>query len=192
MGMGSTKAIFAALICVLCASLLFSFPVSAQGTSSSPADLADNEKVIYALPDIGSISPENPLFIFKRVRDGILLALPQDTETKTRLLIQMSDKYTVYADKLAHLSKTQRSLEMFQTTLGYQSTIIELFREESKKPDTHTNKAMDDLRYTALQSNIKQAETLRSLIDDIPTSEQSAFVELLEKNMQLRKKLQGI
>lgn len=188
--MGSTKVILSATICIFCTSFLLLSSVYAQGASSRPADLVNNEKVIYELPDVGSISPENPLFIFKRVRDELLLALPQDTITRARLLVQLSDKYNVYADKLAHLSKIQRSTQMFETAIGYLSTTSDLLKEERKKTNTESSKALTDLHYIALQSNIKQAEILRSLIDDVPTSEQPALVELLEKNMQLRKKLQ--
>ena len=192
MDMGSPRNFFGFVFCALCASLIFSPLIFAQGVSSRPADLVNNEKVIYELPDTGSITPENPLFIFKQIRDGVMLALPQDSHARMRTLIQLGDKYTVYAEKLAHLSKTQRSIHTFQTAMTYQSTMIDILKEESKKQNQEGDAECTELRYIATQSNIKQAEMIRLLIDDLSASEQPAYVQLLDKNMQLRKKLQGI
>jgi len=192
MDMGSPRNFFGFVICAFCASLIFSPLLFAQGVSSRPADLVNNEKVIYELPDTGSITPDNPLFIFKQIRDGVKLALPQDSHVRMKTLIQFGDKYTVYAEKLAHLSKSQRSIQTFQTAMTYQSTMIDILKEESKKSDKEGDKECTEIRNTAIQSNIKQAEMIRLLIDDLSASEQPAYVQLLDKNMQLRKQLQGI
>jgi hypothetical protein len=192
MDMGSSRKFLGLIISAFCAIVFFLPPIFAQDVSTRPADLVNNEKVIYTLPDVGSISPDNPLFFLKQIRDGVVLALPQDPLDRIRTLIQFGDKYTVYAEKLAHLSKTQRSVETFQTAMNYQSTMIDLLKEESRKPNRKEDQTYGELRNIAHQSNIKQAEMIRLLIDDVSISEQPAFVQLLEKNMQLRKKLQGI
>lgn len=166
--------------------------VLAQQTSSQPADLVSNERVIYTLPDVGSITPDNPLFILKQMRDSLLLTIPQDKVDKIKLLIQMNDKYTVYADKLAHLSKPERSVNMFQMAMSYQSQTIEILKEIYSQEGTSVPEQVIDLRNIAVQSNIKQAETIRSLIDLVPASEQQVLLILLDKNIQLRKKLQSI
>lgn len=190
--MGSPRRFFCYLICAISASLVFLPTISAQNVSSRPADLADNAKVIYDLPDIGSITPDNPLFILKQLRDGVVLALPQDMVSRIRTLIQFNDKYTVYAEKFAHLSKTERSIKTFETAMEYQSSMIELLENEQKSPNTQHKEELNELQHVARQSNIKQAEIIRLLIDDVSTSEQPAFVQLLDKNMQLRKKLQAL
>ncbi|MBP6994015.1 hypothetical protein KBB12_02130 [Candidatus Woesebacteria bacterium] len=192
MDMGSPRRFFCYLICAICASLVFLPVISAQNVSSRPADLADNEKVIYELPDIGSITPDNPLFVFKQLRDGVLLALSQNTVSRVRTLIQLSDKYTVYAEKFARLSKTERSVQTFQTAMSYQSTMIEILEDKQESPNSQDEVELRELQHIARQSNIKQAETIRLLMDDISTSEQPAFVLLLDKNIQLRKRLQTI
>lgn len=192
MGMGTTKRFRGFVFCVICATIVFTPFNYAQSTSSRPADLVNNEKVIYTLPDIGSIAPDNPLFFLKQIRDGVLLALPQDTDARIKTLIQLSDKYTVYAEKLARLSKSQRAAQSFHTAMSYQSTMIDLLKEEFKKPNQKEDQSLIELRNTAIQSNIKQAEMIRMLIDDVSASEQPVYAQLLEKNMQLRKKLQAI
>lgn len=179
-------------VCTACALGFLPPHISAQSISSRPADLANNEKVIYRLPEMGSITPDNPLFVLKQIRDGVMLALPKDTEDRIQMLIQMNDKYTVYAEKLAHLSKTQRSVQTFESAMRYQSMAIELLKDALKDPTADHKELFVDLRHIATQSNIKQAETIRQLIDDISASEQSSFIELLDKNMQLRKRLQQI
>lgn len=190
--MGTTKRFRGFVFCVICATIVFTPFNYAQSTSSRPADLVNNEKVIYTLPDIGSIAPDNPLFFLKQIRDGVLLALPQDTDARIKTLIQLSDKYTVYAEKLARLSKSQRAAQSFHTAMSYQSTMIDLLKEEFKKPNQKEDQSLIELRNTAIQSNIKQAEMIRMLIDDVSASEQPVYAQLLEKNMQLRKKLQAI
>jgi len=190
--MGTTKIVSSLFFCIICATVVFSPYHYAQSTSTRPADLVNNEKVIYTLPEIGSITPDNPLFFLKQIRDGVLLALPQDTHARLKTLIQLSDKYTVYAEKLARLSKSQRAAQSFQTAMGYQTNMIDILKEELKKSNEKEDHSLIELRNTAIQSNIKQAETIRQLIDDVSASEQPVYAQLLEKNMQLRKKLQGI
>lgn len=192
MGIGMKRTLLAGALLSLSVFVTPSLVPHAQGTSSRPADLVNNDKVIYSLPDVGSITPENPLFVLKQLRDNLLLAIPQSTPDKIKLLIQMGDKYTVYADKLSHLSKSQRSLQMFNTAMSYQSEIIDMFQKEYAGADTETRKALDNLRNIAIQSNIKQAETIRALLDAVPPSEQPHLVKLLDENIQLRKELQSI
>ncbi len=190
--MKSLRTCVTATVVVITVCLLVAPPTHAQETSSRPADLVDNERVIYSLPDVGGITPENPLFVLKQVRDNLLLAMPQDSIDKAKLLIQMNDKYTVYADKLAHLSKLKRSTQMFETAMSYQAHVTDILKDELPDATDAERDTLGQIRNVAIQSNIKQAEMIRTLFDVVPASEQPALVQLLDKNIQLRKKLQSL
>jgi len=160
--------------------------------STRPADLANNDQTEYSLPDIGTINPDNPLFAFKQLRDDILLLLPQGKLDKIKHLIQLNDKYTVYADSSIRLSKSQQSIRLFESAQKFQSFTIDELYLASKEDKLNKTKEYTDLKLTALQSNIKQAVMIRDLVDELPVSEQSTFIQLLDKNISLRKKLQQI
>lgn len=191
MAMGSKLRLFFTFLFTACTVVFTSTSIQAQSISSPPADLLGNEKVIYILPEVGSILPDSPLFVLKQLRDDVLLVIPQDTLSKMRLLIQLGDKYTVYADKMAHSSKSKLSASLFDTALDYQNEVVNLLSGMAKSPQKD-EKALSDYKNIATQSSIKQAETIRLLLGEVPSSEQSLFIQLLDRNILLRKKLQAI
>lgn len=191
MEMGSThKAVYIVLATIFALFLSYPFLVKADTVSTSPADLVSNDKVVYILPEAGFIFPDNPLFIIKQIRDEIVLLLPQDSEARVRLMIQMSDKYTVYADKMERTSKPQQAVKMFTQSFQLQNQIVQTL--EAIRDDRTREVLSQELKELAIQSNIKQAEIIRMLIDDVASAEQSMLVEHLNENMIIRKKLQSL
>jgi len=192
MGIGTIRFVFLASITALLLLLLGTSSVVAQKTSSRPADLVNNDKVIYSLPDVGNVTPDHPLFVLKQIRDSFVLALPQDPISRAKTLIQMSDKYTVYGSRLVSLSRINRAVSSFELSLDHQASLEKTLTEEAARTSQQEPEIVSHLREPAIQSNIKQAEILRTLMDGVPSTEQPTFMDLLDKNMQLRKRLQTI
>lgn len=191
MSQESKQCVLFTLLIALCISFSFPVGVNAQSFSSPTADLVGNERAVYSLPDVGSILPDNPLFVFKQLRDDVTLALPQDKFVKLKHLIQLGDRYTVYADKMVRTSKLKRAISLFESSLKFQNEALGILQDLSDDTQKNEN-AISDLKGVFMQSNIKQAEIIRTLIGEVSSSEQSTFIQLLDKNVILRKKLQEI
>ncbi|MFO0703429.1 MAG: hypothetical protein U0525_01765 [Patescibacteria group bacterium] len=163
----------------------FVTPSIAASPTPISQEVAENQKTVYELPDVGPILPNNPLFQLKRLKDEAMLVLSNGNE-KASLLIQMSDKYTAYAKKMAEINKPQSAFSLFEQSITYQE---ELANTLKKNHITNTSSS-EDMCYKAVQSNIKQAEVLRKTLDDLSASDQATLAKILEKNISARKLLE--
>ncbi len=153
---------------------------------ASNHDITNNEKTVYEMPDTGRVLPNNPLFIFKQIREEIELLLATGEE-KARLLVQLSDRYTSYGAKMVKLNKPQVAFQSFEESISYQNEFVKLIAENQKQEDLKTD---EEICFRSIQSNIKQAEILRASITDISDSDQPAIASLLEKNLDTRAKIE--
>ncbi len=149
--------------------------------------LADNQKTVYELPETGSILPNNPLFHIKRLRDEASLVFSQGQD-KSKFLVTLSDRYTAYGQKMARMNKPESSFELFRQSIEYQENLVSLLKKQHKAGVIPNSG--EDICYKAVQSNIKQAEVMRSILDDLSTSDQTVLAKILEKNIEIRKLLE--
>jgi len=148
-------------------------------------EIVENKKTVYELPDTGSVLPNNPLFHLKRIRDEAMLSVARGQE-RARLLIQLSDRYTSYGQKMVKINKPESAFSLFEQSITYQqelaSTLKKLYKENRA--------AAEDFCYKAIQSNIKQAEVIRGTLDSLSSSDQTAMANMLEQNIEARKLLE--
>jgi len=78
---------------------------------ASPKDLIKDGTIVYELPYAG-ITPENPLYFFKQLRDQIKEFLTRDYIQKAEFLLLSSDKRAHIALILAQKGKTRQSVEV--------------------------------------------------------------------------------
>ncbi len=148
-------------------------------------DLANNEKAVYTLPEPGSILPNNPLFQIKRLRDEATLAVTFGPE-RVKLLIALSDRYTVYGVMMAQQNKPQVAFQMFAQALRHQEALIDILSKSNKGSKKTMSSEMCAL---SMQSNIKHAEVMRELLSELSATDQPALAMTLDTNMSHRKAL---
>lgn len=154
-------------------------------TPTVSQEIAENKKTVYDLPDTGMILPNNPLFQLKRLRDEATLAVTFGAD-RAKLLIQLSDRYTSYGQKMTKMNKPQSAFSLFEQSIYYQEELATTLKKLKKEG----NFKNEDICYKAVQSNIKQAEVIRGTLEDLSATDQAALASILEKNIDARKLLE--
>lgn len=182
---------------ILCmaVSLVFSPAIShaATSTSTTAAELVQDEKVIYTLPEVGQVIPTHPLFIVKQIRDGIENILTRDPVQKIKLKLRQADLHIVYAQTLASQNKPSAAMQAVEDAVGQDQDVAKILSELKTQDGTEDEEAVKkeirDIRFNLVQSNIKHAEVLRSLLTTLPKGEQDILLNSLEKLSSTRKDL---
>jgi hypothetical protein len=175
-------------VLILFVLIILTLPRSVVAVSPTVSQtLADNQKTIYELPDTGNILPNNPLFHIKRLRDETSLIFSKGND-KSRLLVTLSDRYTVYGQKMAKMNKPESAFALFGQSIAYQEELVSQLKKQNQANNIPTT--TKDICYKAIQSNIKQAEVMRSILNDLSTTDQATLAKVLEKNIETRKLLE--
>jgi hypothetical protein len=168
---------------------------AATPQSTTAAELIQDEKVIYTLPSAGQIIPGHPLFMIKQIRDGIEDLITRDPLQKAKLKLRNADRYIVYSQVLTEHNMPMRAVESIRTAISYQedalAEIIVLFSQQ-KDVDEDKKSESKQLRFVIVQSNIKQSEIIRELLNKLPDGEQEVLLGLLEKSLTIRKQLETL
>ncbi|MEI7653216.1 MAG: DUF5667 domain-containing protein [bacterium] len=167
-----------------------------NSTSTTAAELVQDEKVIYTLPEAGQVIPTHPLFIIKQIRDSIENVLTRDPVQKIKLKLRQADLHIVYAQTLASQNKPSAAIQAVEDAIDQDqdaSKILAEMKPQSISEDEEAAKNdMKDIRFNLVQSNIKHAEVLRSLLTTLPKGEQESVLSSLEKLTSIRKDLNAL
>ena len=165
-------------------------------TSTTAAELVQDEKVIYTLPEAGQVIPTHPLFIIKQIRDSIADVLTRDPVQKIKLKLRQADLHIVYSQTLASQNKPSAAMQAVEEAIRQDQDASEILldlKPQSISDDEEVaKKEMKDIRFNLVQSNIKHAEVLRNLLTTLPRGEQESVFSLLEKLTSIRKDLNAL
>lgn len=185
-------------ILIVAFSLLI-LPVSSHAvgnTSTTAAELVQDEKVIYTLPEAGQVIPTHPLFIIKQIRDSIADVLTRDPVQKIKLKLRQADLHIVYSQTLASQNKPSAAMQAVEEVIRQDQDaskiLLDLKPQSISDDEEVAKKEMKDIRFNLVQSNIKHAEVLRNLLTTLPRGEQESVFSLLEKLTSIRKDLNAL
>jgi len=154
--------------------VLFGLFIVGTVFSATPKDLIKNSTVIYELPYAG-ITPENPLYIFKQLRDQIKEFLTRDYIQKAEFLLLSSDKRAHIAILLAEKGKTRQSVEVLADAEERALRIPPLLKS-SKKQGTSAN---EQFIYTLKLSNAKHKEIIQEIAKMLPQGQDEQILNAL-------------
>ena len=139
---------------------------------ASPKDLIKDGTVVYELPYAG-ITPENPLYFLKQLRDQVKEFLTRDYIQKAEFLLLSSDKRAHIAIILAENGKTRQSVEVLA---------VPGILKDSKKQGTAPS---ERFVYTLKLSNSKHREIIQELAKMLPQGQDeqvlSALIDLNQR-----------
>jgi len=147
---------------------------------ASPTDLIKDGSVVYELPYAG-ITPENPLYFFKQLRDQITEFLTRDSIKKAEFLLVSSDKRAHIAIILAGKGKTRQSVEVLADAEEKSMRIPNLLKESKKQGASPSERFI----YTLKLSNSKHKEIIQELAKMLPQGQDeqvlSALIDLNQR-----------
>ncbi len=191
--MRSLKVLFLGLLVTALFSASQTHAATPQSTTA--AQLVQDEKVIYTLPPAGQVIPGHPLFMIKQIRDGIEDLITRDPLQKAKLKLRNADRYIVYSQVLTEHNMPMRAVESIRTAISYQEDAlaeINILFAQQKDVDEDKKSESRQLRFVLVQSNIKQSEIIRDLLNKLPDGEQETLLALLEKSVGIRKQLETL
>lgn len=142
--------------------------------AATPKDLIKDGTVIYELPYAG-ITPENPLYFFKQLRDQIREFLTRDYIQKAEFLLVSSDKRAHIAIILAEKGKTRQSVEVLADAEERALRISPLL-SSSKKQGISAN---EQFIYTLKLSNTKHREIIQEIAKMLPQGQDEEILNAL-------------
>lgn len=155
---------------------------------ASPRDLMKDSTVVYELPYAG-ITPENPLYIFKQMRDSITEFLTRDYMQKAKFLLVSSDKRAHIALILAQKGKTRQSVEVLADAEEKAMRIPELLRTSKKQGITPDEQFI----FTLKLSNTKHREIIQELAKMLPQGQDEEVLSaLIDLNQRIATELERI
>lgn len=155
---------------------------------ASPKDLIKDGTVVYELPYAG-ITPENPLYFFKQLRDQIKEFLTRDSIKKAEFLLVSSDKRAHIALILAQKGKTRQSVEVLADAEEKAMRIPEILKE-SKKQGTAPS---EQFIFTLKLSNSKHREIIQELAKMLPQGQDEQVLNaLIDINQRIATELEQL
>lgn len=156
--------------------------------SAVPEEMIKTEKVIYDLPYPG-ITPENPLYIFKQLRDSLTELLTRDYIKKAEFLLVSSDKRAHIALILAQKGKTRQAVEVLADAEERSLKIPPLLITSKKQGVSPEGTFV----YTLKLSNIKHRDVIQELMKLLPQGqEKQILTDVFELNKQVAKELERL
>lgn len=150
-----------------------------------PSTILNGGKVIYELPYPG-ITPENPLYIFKQIRDRVQEFLIRDSLPKAEFLLTSSDKRAHIALILTEKGKTRQAVEVLVDAEQKALSIPPLLRASKKQGVA----ASEGFIYTLKLSNAKHKEIIEELVKLIPQGQDADVLNaILELNQRVATEL---
>lgn len=141
----------------------------------------------YELPHPGLL-PDHPLYIFKTIRDNILIFTTRNTHKKALLYQQLSDKRITAAHRLAQKGKGELAL-------AHATEAEDLFLKIPPLVQTVRNQGEEDtgdLISKLYLSNAKHREVITEMIGNTTQSEINLIELLLMKNEEGKKALDSL
>jgi hypothetical protein len=141
---------------------------------ASPKDLIKDGTVIYELPYAG-ITPENPLYFIKQLRDQIKEFLTRDYIQKAEFLLLSSDKRAHIALILAQKGKTRQSVEVLADAEEKAMKIHGILKESEKQGTAPSERFI----FTLKLSNSKHKEIIQELAKMLPQGQDEQVLSAL-------------
>jgi len=155
---------------------------------ASPKDLIKDGTVVYELPYAG-ITPENPLYIFKQLRDLIKEFMTRDSIKKAEFLLLSSDKRAHISIILAQKGKTRQSVEVLADAEEKAMRIPNLLKESKKQGIAPS----ESLIYTLKLSNSKHKEIIQELAKMLPQGQDEQVLNaLIDLNQRIATELEQL
>jgi hypothetical protein len=121
--------------------------------------------------------------------------ITRDPLQKAKLKLRNADRYIVYSQVLTEHNMPMRAGESIRTAISYQEDAlaeINILFAQQKDADEDKKSESRQLRFVLVQSNIKQSEIIRDLLNKLPDGEQETLLALLEKSVGIRKQLETL
>lgn len=155
---------------------------------ASPKDLIKDGTVVYELPYAG-ITPENPLYFLKQLRDQVKEFLTRDSIQKAEFLLLSSDKRAHIAIILAEKGKTRQSVEVLADAEERSMRIPSLLKESKKQGTAPSERFV----YTLKLSNSKHREIIQELAKMLPQGQDEQVLSaLIDLNQRIATELEGL
>ncbi len=145
------------------------------------------EKVVYNLPYPG-ITPDNPLYIFKNIRDRLVILLTRDDLKKAQSYLLLSDKRMAMAIVLSKKGKDALAVSTLSKGEKYFIRIPPLLASAKKQGGSATADFVNKLKV----SNAKHSEVIESLLKALPQGETATMNDILKLNHEIRRALEKL
>jgi hypothetical protein len=167
------------------------FAAGQNTLSSKAAQLVQDERVIYTLPDPGQVIPSHPLFIIKQIKEGVEDALTRSPLSRIRLKIQQADQYISYAQALSAQNKPSKAIAALESSILHSQQAIKVLTPILKGSE-QDQKEVTDLRFLMVQSATKHAEVIRTLLPSFESEGQAILLGLLQQISTLKSELANL
>jgi hypothetical protein len=148
---------------------------SVEATQSAMPDKAQDDE--YTLPYPGLL-PDNPLYVLKVARDGLVGLLITNAQKKASFSILQADKRLAASKAL--IEKDKSKYAMAGSTLSKAENYMEeavLKTQEAKKEGLETN----ELEITLKKSVHKHKKVVAALVGAAPKDQQAVFTNILKR-----------
>ncbi len=172
---------------VIAVIFLFSAPMMVYLLEYSGPVNATQEHVSYVLPYPG-ILPDNPLYIFKIIRDRLLDFATRDNVKKAQLYLLYSDKRIAMTQDLAQKAKDKLALDTAMKAEKYFQQIPKLVTDAKKEGAGPTSSFVETLKL----SNAKHQEILQMFLKEFPQGSTDQINAILQVNQQTQHILQTL
>ena len=171
---------FLTFVCALVVFLL------AGNANTLHAQTITFEKVIdYQLPYPG-ILPDNPLYVFKEMRDSIQVMMAGSPLEKAKAQLQIADKNMAAAVELSAKGKHQLAGERISKAQEHVLKIIAILNRQSDKT---TQDQRTEFKMTLAKANLKHRETIETLMRDTPSGQVEQLEKLRQKNIEIQESI---
>lgn len=147
----------------------------------------DKKEVIYQLPYPGLL-PGHPLFLFKAIRDDILIFTTRDNFKKAKLYLHLSDKNISIALALINEGKEQGAIEQLRSAESRFLQIPPILQNIKDQGGEYSSEFILDLN----QSNQKHKEAITEILSKVTEPEVKILNDLLDQNKKAEILLQNI
>ncbi len=161
----------------------FAFAVQSSGETFAPTQ----NKVVYNLPYPGILS-DNPLYIFKAIRDYIVDFLTRDGLKKAQLYLLYSDKRVAMAEALAREGKNMQAITALSKGEKYFLKIPDVLKNAKSQGEAAPSTFIETLKL----ANAKHAEVITELMKTLPIGLNDQLSLISNINLSIKKSLQSL
>lgn len=145
---------------------------------------ATQTNIVYNLPYPG-ILPDNPLYVFKIIRDRLLELGTRDNIKKAQLYLLFSDKRIAMALALSRKGKDMQAVDTAAKAEKYFQKIPSLLITAKKQGSGSSSEFVDGLKL----SNAKHREILDTFLKELPQGSNDAINAVIKINKDVQKAL---
>ncbi len=176
------------LFCFVCACAVF---LATSNAVPLHAQTISFEKVIdYQLPYPGLL-PDNPLYVFKEMRDNMQVMTAPGPLEKSKAQLQIADKNMAAAVELSAKGKHQLAGERIAKAQQFIAKIIATMTSQATTAKVSQDQRTD-FKTTLSKANMKHREAIESLMRNTPSGQVEQLEKLRQKNIELQESISKI